>query len=370
MTEGRGVVATVGLVPGNLHEGKRVVRIRVERGPEQALRGIDVVPGLRARREDEPRPGGVAARGGCLDGGHERLEGRIGPCLEGEDAGDPGEGEHPGETGAGIRAVEAAEPLAEVIRGENDPESFGLPRLQIECLDHLPIELARRPFVVGVVGLVQLGPVERHELVDTFPVRPRQAHEAPVHLETGGSERLAERRQRMLEQAGIVRQEIEDEGVEGDRRGQEQEVRCLLLGETHPGRLNEAADGEPGLGPRLGAGSHTEEHARQPHVHEVSRRAAGQPARWPLERNVGIGAAGIECVLVPQDRERPSVGEQQAVGSERDERGEVRGQGEDLGRRFSRGEKVAQRRSTQQLPGNRPPPVAEPAESLIDIQRT
>ncbi len=69
---------------------------------------------------------------------------------------------------------------------------------------------------------------------------------------------------------------------------------------------------------------------------------AGRPARWPLERNVGVGAAGIEGVLVPQNRKRSSVGEQQAVGSERDERGEVRGQGEDLGRRFSRGEAVGQ----------------------------
>lgn len=49
--------------------------------------------------------------------------------------------------------------------------------------------------------------------------------------------------------------------------------------------------------------------------------------------------------------ERSVGGEQQATVSERDERGEIRGQGEDLGRRFGRGEPVGQGRPRSNCPG-------------------
>ena len=63
-------------------------------------------------------------------------------------------------------------------------------------------------------------------------------------------------------------------------------------------------------------------------MHELACRAIRQPVRWPLEGSIGIAVGGVSGVPLPQEREWPAIGKQQSAGSERDERCQIRGQGE------------------------------------------
>ena len=124
---------------GALQDNDNVLIVPLGAGISYSMRGLmlDLRGSIRPPFSSDL----VSTAGGGGHSSDERLELRVGPGVDGEDPGDVGDGEHLGETGIRLGAVEATESAAQVIGAEHQPHPLGLARAEIEGLGHPCLQL-------------------------------------------------------------------------------------------------------------------------------------------------------------------------------------------------------------------------------------